>query len=243
MYFHAKLLAYRSSYCIRQNYNVRTGSSATVDQYQRLLIVHSRIPQAFTFPTALFNHPASRNLHMRSIHLIGWHGRIFLQQRFIFCTRNNRIHEKASCVSKHFRIGQFTFANAHNHLSDRCQINLGIFLQFLTNRAIVQRVLFSLIQSKSYMSHKERFHVRSLKHTVPIGITTLFNAENSPVSVHIHRFHTAYQIFHFDAIGTNILYGAGSYLTGYQGKILSTIISALYAISNKIIPNDTCKCC
>ena len=56
--------------------NLLARCSTTIDQYKRLLVVHTCSPEVLTFPTALVDEPSCRNLLMLGINGIMRHRRI-----------------------------------------------------------------------------------------------------------------------------------------------------------------------
>ena len=96
--------------------------------------------------------------------------------------------------------------------------------------------MFFFTKSETDIGDKSRLVFRAFKDTVAVGISTLFHRINAFFSLNVHRFHSCYQIFHFNAISSDVLYRARSDLTGDERQVLRSIPSMFYAICNEVIP-------
>ena len=76
--------------------------------------------------------------------------------------------------------------------------------------------MFFFTKSETDVGDKSRLVFRTFKDTVAVSISTLFHRINTFFSLNVHRFHSCYQIFHFNTISSDVLYRARSDLTGNE---------------------------
>src|ERR1051326_9512188 len=92
---------YRSQDLFRESENLISLCVAIIHEYQRLVLMHTGITLALSFPPALFNEPAGCEFDLfPCIFVTHYCGKFFFQQVELFAADHGGL-EKASCVADH----------------------------------------------------------------------------------------------------------------------------------------------
>ena len=140
------------------------------------------------------------------------------------------------------RIGQFCLPDANDDLAQLFSSRLCYLLpfQFATNITVSRVQLWHSTQPVSDISYEIAVFPVVLKTTVAIAVAAVVARKRYQLArTDFHSLDCLYQVFHFCAVGSNILYGTGTDFSRNERQVLSTIQVVGYAPVNDVVPNLT----
>ena len=200
--------------------------AATVDQHQRLLVVHASAAQRAAFPATLLNHPASGNLLVVSIYIIMWHVGIAGSQFLILPATHDGVHEEAAGIARQLWVGQLGPANVDDGLAQLTGRRLAdaLPLQLCTYVAIVELGLKRLAQLEVDLRDEVAVAPLVLEAAVAVAIAALSVLEATQLARgNLHGPHPFNQVLGLSPIGPNILHGCRPHVARNERQVLGTI--------------------
>ena len=187
--------------------------STKIDQHKCLEGIHSRLPQILSFPSALFDHPPSRNLHS-IFHLIIRHRRILLEQTLEYLTVNDRILEETTCIALNLWVGQFGLPDTNNGISDQSRSDCFSICQFPTYVAIIEMRSERFVESIGDISDSVLVLQLLFEDALSIAVATFFYVEHSWMTcLQVNRFDKNDKVLDFHTICPYILHSRSTYFS------------------------------